>query len=230
MATRKLLQELIGRFESSSASSQAVPVVLESVGGVDAAKRVRAGEAFDVVVLAKDAIADLIATGGLLADGQVDVVDSAVAVAVRSGTAHPDISSVEALKRAVLDARTIGYSTGPSGVQLAKLFDAWGITEALTGRITVAPPGIPVGTLVARGDVALGFQQLSELVGVDGIDVIGTLPPAVAITTTFSGAVARTATHADLARELLQFMGTPAVADVKRRHGMEPAERQVRPV
>ena len=219
MATRTLLQELIARFESAASK----PVVLESVGGVDAAKRVRAGEAFDVVVLAKDAIENLSVAGLLFWDGQVDVVKSSVGVAVRSGTPHPDISNADAVKRAVLDARTVGYSTGPSGVQLAKLFDAWGITEALKGRVTVAPPGVPVATLVARGEVALGFQQLSELIGVDGIDVIGPLPPEVAITTTFSAAIAKTAIHDDHARERLQFMAAPAVAAVKPRHGMEPA-------
>jgi molybdate transport system substrate-binding protein len=219
MATRTLLQELCTRFESMTPGR----VVLESVGGVDAAKRIRAGEAFDVVVLAKDAIENLSVAGLLLWDDQVDVVKSGVAVAVRSGDPHPDIGTPDAVKRAVLEARTIGYSTGPSGVQIAKLFDAWGITGALAGRITIAPPGVPVATLVARGDVTLGFQQLSELIGVDGIDVIGTLPPEIAITTTFSGAITKTSTHDELARALLLFLATPAVADVKRRHGMEPA-------
>jgi molybdate transport system substrate-binding protein len=219
MATRRLLQELIDQFQSSHSTR----VALESVGGVDAARRVRAGEDVDVVVLAKDAIEDLIASGRLLFDGQVDVVRSAVAVAVRSGEAHPDISSAEALQRAVLAARTIGYSTGPSGVQLARLFADWGIAETVKDRITVAPPGVPVATLVARGDVALGFQQLSELIGVEGIDVIGTLPPAIAITTTFSGAIARATADAERAGALLQFLAAPAAADVKRRHGMEPA-------
>jgi molybdate transport system substrate-binding protein len=219
MATRKLLQELIDRFESSHPTR----VTLESVGGVDAAKRVRAGEAVDVVVLAKESIEDLIAAGRLLFDGQVDVVRSAVAVAVRSGDAHPDIGSPEALQRAVLEAGSIGYSTGPSGVQLARLFAAWGIAETVKDRITVAPPGVPVATLVARGDVALGFQQLSELIGVEGIDVIGTLPPAIAMTTTFSGAIARASADPERAGVLLQFLVAPATAEVKRRHGMEPA-------
>jgi molybdate transport system substrate-binding protein len=219
MATRKLLQELIAQFESS----KPIPVALESVGGVDAARRVRAGEVFDLVVLAKDAIENLSVAGLLLWDDQIDIVRSGVAIAVRSGDAHPDISTGEAVKQAVLAARTIGNSTGPSGVQLAKLFDAWGIATTLADRITVAPPGVPVAALVARGDVSLGFQQLSELMGVDGIDIVGPLPPAIAITTTFSGAIAKTATHDDHARELLQFMASPSADDIKRRHGMEPA-------
>jgi molybdate transport system substrate-binding protein len=219
MATRKLLQELAALFETSTP----VTVALESVGGVDAAKRVRAGEPFDVVVLARDAIDDLLVAGHLLGEGRVDVVTSPVAVAVRSGAAHPGIGSADEVRQAVLAAPTIGYSTGPSGVQLAKLFDAWGIAPALAGRITVAPPGVPVASLVARGDVALGFQQLSELIGVEGIDVVGTLPPAIAITTTFSGGVASTAGDVERARQLLRFLAEPAVADVKRKHGMAPA-------
>ena len=219
MATRKLLQELIVQFESS----HGVQVVLESVGGVDAARRVRAGEDLDVVVLAKDAIDDLTVAGHVLGIGRVDVVNSEVAVAVRRGAPRPDVGSAEALKQAVLDARTLGYSTGPSGVQLARLFETWGITQALAGKITVAPPGVPVALLVARGDVALGFQQLSEMIGVDGIDVIGALPSAIAITTTFSGAVAKASSQVDRALELLRFLGAPATADVKRRHGMAPA-------
>ena len=219
MATRKLLQDLVAQFESATSTQ----VALESVGGVDAAKRVKAGEVFDVVVLAKDAIENLSVSGLLLWDDQVDIVQSGVAVAVRSGEPRPDISTADAMRQAVLAAGTIGYSTGPSGVQLARLFEAWGIADTLSGRVTVAPPGVPVASLVARGDVALGFQQLSELLGVDGIDIVGALPPEIAITTTFSGAIARTTTHEQRARELLRFMTLPAAADIKRRHGMEPA-------
>src|SRR5512139_2636587 len=127
MATRQVLAELVAAFEARS--SQAVE--LESVGGVDAAKRVRAGEAFDVVVLASDAIDRLAAEGRIVAGSRVDLARSGVAVAVRAGAPRPDIGSEDALRRAVLAARTVGYSTGPSGVQLAALFERWGIAEAI---------------------------------------------------------------------------------------------------
>ena len=215
MATKRLLAELSKRFESGSA----LPVTLEAVGGVDAAKRVRAGEIFDVVVLAANVIDDLIAEGRI--DGsRVDVATSPVAIAVRAGAATPDIGSAEAVKRAVLAAGRVGYSTGPSGSYLARLFSQWGIADAVKDRITVAPPGVPVASLVASGEIDLGFQQLSELTGVDGIEVIGMLPPEIQSLTTFSGGVARTSTQPDAARRLLDFMASPEVAEVKRDHGM----------
>ncbi len=214
MATRALLAELTAAYGQ--------PVAMESIGGVDAALRVQAGEVFDVVVLASDAIDKLLVTGRVLAGSKVDLVQSGVAVAVKAGAAHPDIASEQAVERAVLSAPTLGCSTGPSGVQLAKLFERWGIAEQIAPRIVTAPPGVPVGALVARGDVALGFQQLSELMGLQGIDVLGPLPPTIQITTTFSAGVCAASTQPDTARALLAFLASPDTAPVKRRHGMEP--------
>ncbi|HEX7891916.1 MAG TPA: substrate-binding domain-containing protein [Ramlibacter sp.] len=219
MATRQVLGELARTWQQRSGRA----VEIESVGGVDAAKRVAAGEAFDAVFLAADAIDKLIASGHAVAGSRVDLVDSGVAIAVRAGTAAPDISSEEALKRAVLAAANVGYSTGPSGVALVKLFERWGIAQELQGRLVQAPPGIPVGTLVARGEVALGFQQLSELIHLQGITVVGPMPAAVQITTTFSGAVCTTSQQAGAVRELLAFMASPEAAEAKRRNGMDPA-------
>jgi molybdate transport system substrate-binding protein len=198
-------------------------VAIESVGGVDAARRVMAGEAFDVVVLAADAIDKLEAAGRIVAGSKVDLVTSGVAVAVRAGAPRPDIGSEDAMKRAVLAARSIGYSTGPSGVQLMKLFERWDVAEEIARRTVQAPPGVPVGTLVARGEVELGFQQLSELLNLDGIDLVGTLPPAVQIVTTFSAGVCSASAQPEAARALLAFMTSPETAAAKRRQGMEPA-------
>lgn len=219
MATRRVLSELVAMYEASSPGA----VVLESVGGVDAARRVRAGEAFDVVVLASDAIDALEAEGRIVAGTRVDVVRSGVAVAVRAGAPIPDIGSEGALRRAVLAARSVGYSTGPSGVHLARLFERWGIAGASGPRIVQAPPGVPVGSLVAKGEVELGFQQLSELLHVEGIALLGLLPAAVQVVTTFAGGVAQTSTRGDAARDLLAFIASPVAAEAKRRHGMEPA-------
>jgi len=219
MATRQVLNELAKAYQQRSG----VPVAVESVGGVDAAKRVAAGEAFDFVVLAADAIDKLVASGQVVAGSRVDLVHSGVSVAVKAGAARPDISSEEALKRAVLAAPTVGYSTGPSGVALVKLFERWGIAQELQGKLVQAQPGIPVGALVARGEVALGFQQLSELIHLEGIALAGPMPPAVQITTTFSAGLCATSAQAEATRALFAFLASPAAEEAKRRNGMEAA-------
>jgi molybdate transport system substrate-binding protein len=144
-------------------------------------------------------------------------------VAVRAGSPRPDIGTEEALKAAVLAAPSIGYSTGPSGVQLMALFQRWGIAEQLGGRVVQAKPGIPVGSMVAQGDAALGFQQLAELIHVQGIDLLGPMPAAVQIDTIFAGGVAAAAVQPEAARALLQYLASPATAEAKRRQGMDPA-------
>lgn len=223
MATRQLLAELVSGFEKQSGYGAAI----EAVGGVDAAKRVVAGETFDVVVLASDAIDKLLAAGHLQAGSKVDLVKSGVAACVRTGTPLPDFGSEDAVKRAVLAASSISYSTGPSGVALGRLFERWGVAEEIAGRIVQAPPGVPVGTLVARGDVELGFQQLSELLHVKGITVVGPLPPAIQITTVFSagihaGVPAGSAQFERL-KAMLDYMRSPQALEAKRRQGMDPA-------
>nr|WP_295769855.1 substrate-binding domain-containing protein [Rhodoferax sp.] len=219
MATRLLLGELTAAYTQHSG----LAIHIASVGGVDAAKRVRTGEAFDIAILASDAIDKLIASDHLRADSKVDLVHSGVAVAVRAGTQPPDISSEDAVRQAVLNASTLSYSTGPSGVALAKLFAHWGIAEQIKPRTITAPPGVPVGGLVASGAVALGFQQLSELLHVEGIAIVGPLPPAIEITTTFSAAIMTACIrHAD-ARALLAYMASSDTAPAKRRQGMVPA-------
>jgi molybdate transport system substrate-binding protein len=190
---------------------------------VDAAKRVQAGEAFDGVILASDAIDKLVSGGQVLSGSRVDLVRSSVAVALKAGAPRPDISTESALRSAIVAAPTIGYSTGPSGVALVKLFERWGLLGTLQARIVQAPPGVPVGTLVARGEVALGFQQLSELMHLDGIEVLGVLPEPVSITTVFSAAVCAVSSQAEPLGRLLAFMASAEAAAVKRRHGMEPA-------
>jgi molybdate transport system substrate-binding protein len=219
MAARELLNELAAEYERSTGQA----VIAEAAGGVDVAKRVRAGESVDVVVLSSTAIDSLIAAGSLLPDSRVDLVKSGVAIAVRAGAPQPDVGSEDAVKRAVSDAKTLSYSTGPSGVYLEKLFERWGILEDIRSRIVVPPPGVPVGSLVAKGTVELGFQQLSELMTLPGIKVIGPLPPQIQTITVFSGAVSPGCDRAEVARSLLSYMAAPAVTAVKERFGMEAA-------
>jgi molybdate transport system substrate-binding protein len=219
MATRLLLNELTEVYERRTG----VPVAIESVGGVDAAKRVQNGEAFDLVVLASDAIDKLIVAERVVAESKVDVARSGVAIAVRAGAPHPAIDSEDALREAVRAARTVGYSTGPSGVQLAKLFERWGIASEIKERIVQATPGVPVGSLVAKGDVELGFQQLSELLNVEGVEILGPLPEAIQITTVFSAGTCAGSRNFDAVRDLLKFMSSREADEAKRKQGMEPA-------
>ena len=221
MATRQVLAELAAAYEQRSGCV----VGIESVGGVDAAKRVQAGEPFDVVVLASDAIDKLIAAGRVVAGKQGRPGSFGVAIAVQAAAhrARYRLRSRVAASRAVSAAR-IGYSTGPSGVALAKLFERWGIADEIKPRIVQAPPGVPVGTLVARGEVELGFQQLSELMHLEGIDVIGPMPAA----DPDHHHILRRPSAPPRPRprpcaQLLAFMASPEAADAKRRHGMEPA-------
>lgn len=218
MAAREVLAELIRGFSAHSGQ----PVTAEAAGGVEVAKRIQAGDDADVVVLADTAIDKLIEAGALRA-GRVDLVRSGVAVAVRSGAPRPDISSEAAVKAAVEAASSLSFSTGPSGVYLEKLFARWGILERVRPRIVVPPPGVPVGSLVAGGQAALGFQQLSELLNVAGIQVLGPLPAAIQTITTFSAAISERSEQSRLAAQLLSYMCQPAASAVKQRYGMEPA-------
>lgn len=220
MATRQVLADLAQAWKEQGGE----PVDIESVGGVDAAQRVQVGEeAFDLVFLASNAIDKLEAAGRVLPGSKVDLMLSSTAVAVPAATTQPDIRSEEAVRAAVLAAPSIGFSTGPSGIALQKLFERWGIAEEIKPRMVQARPGVPVGSMVASGEVALGFQQLSELIHVPGIQIVGALPAAIAIDTVFSAAVVSGAANAEAAQRLLAFMASPQAAEAKRRQGMEPA-------
>ncbi len=219
MATRQLLVELTDGYERQSGRR----VAITAVGGVDAFRRVRNGEAFDFVTLAASAIDELASAGRVEAATRVDLARSGIAIAIRAGETRPDIGSEAAVRDAVLRAGTIGYSTGPSGAHLGRLFERWGIAATIGPRLVQAPPGVPVGGLLARGDVELGFQQLSELLHVPGIDVVGMLPPNIQAMTIFSAAVCTAATHRAATVDLLSFLTSQAADATMRRHGMDPA-------
>ncbi len=219
MAPRELLAELASRYQRASAQA----VATEAAGGVDVAKRVQAGEAVDVVVLASDAIDRLMAGSRLIAGSRVDLFRSPIAAAVKAGNVAPDLSTEETTRDAVLAAKSLSFSSGPSGVYLEKMFERWGILDTIRSRIVVPPPGVPVGSLVADGSVELGFQQLSELANLAGIAVVGPLPPGIQSITTFSGAIAARCDMPEAARALLAFMASPDASAVKQRHGMDAA-------
>ncbi|MEM5338105.1 substrate-binding domain-containing protein [Paraburkholderia azotifigens] len=220
MATRQLLADLVEAYRRET--DEQVEVV--SMGGVAAARRVLEGEPYDVVVLASDAIERLAAARRVDPHSRVDLVRSGIAVAVKAGAELPGIGNAAAVRRAVMNARAVGYSTGPSGTYLLKLFESWGIgADSSMPRVVQAPPGVPVGSLVASGEVDIGFQQLSELMHLDGIAVVGLLPPDIQSTTIFSAAICGTTQQQEKARALIVFLASPAAHDAKLGHGMEPA-------
>jgi molybdate transport system substrate-binding protein len=220
MATRQLLAELLARYRVATGST----VSIEAVGGVDAAGRVRAGEVFDLVILADDVIEKLGGEGHVVGGSRVAFVRSPMAMAVQAGTPRPDISSEEAIRVALMGARSIGYSTGPSGVHLLAVLKSWGLDPAAEpGRVVQAKPGVPVATLVARGEAAIGIQQLSEFLGEPGIDIVGMLPPPVQTVTTFSIGIGTRSNRVEEARAVIAHLNAADAVDVKRRFGMEPA-------
>jgi molybdate transport system substrate-binding protein len=219
MATRALLGDLLSEYRLAAAQS----VQAQAAGGVDVAKRIADGEIFDVVVLAREALDKLISQGHLLPGSCMDLMRSGIAVATRKSAAPLDISSEESVKQAVLSAAALSYSTGPSGVYLEGLFARWGILESVRSRLTIPPPGIAVATLIASGKVELGFQQLSELMAVPGIQVLGSLPLAIQMMTTFSGGICARSASPGTARSLLVYLASAPTQIVKRRHGMEAA-------
>ena len=219
MATRDVLREMASRYQVDTGRA----VNCEAAGGVDVARRIQSGEAVDVVVLASDAIDKLIEERKLIAGSRVDLVKSGIAIAIRANSLRPVVGTEDEVKSAVLAAATLSYSTGPSGVYLEKMFERWGILEAIRNRIVVPPPGVAVGSLVASGTAELGFQQLSELTNVPNIEIVGPLPPAIQSMTTFSGGIAVSCADPAAAGQLLAFMASPATAATKIRHGMEAA-------
>jgi molybdate transport system substrate-binding protein len=191
-------------------------------GGVnEIAKRVAGGEVADVVLLPAAQIDDLVKQGKLMPETRADVAKSGVGIAIREGAPKVDVSSGEALKRALLAAKSIAYSTGPSGVHMAEVIRKFGIADAVKSKIVISPADTPVGVMVARGDAEIGFQQVSELLRIKGIDYLGPLPPEVNEITVFSAAVHKSAAQPDAAKALVKYLSAPEAAPVIRKTGMD---------
>jgi molybdate transport system substrate-binding protein len=210
--------ELVPAFERASGRE----VATTWAGTTDIKKRMAAGETFDLVIMAAPALDELIRQGKVVAGTRVDLAKSGIGVAVRAGAPKPDISSGDAVKRALLAAKSIGYSSGPSGVYLAELFQRMGIADQVQGKAKQTPPGVPVGGIVARGEAEIGFQQVSELLPVAGIDYLGPLPADIQHVTVFSGGIHVAAKEAEAARAWVKFIISPQAAPVIRKSGMEP--------
>jgi molybdate transport system substrate-binding protein len=217
-AVKEVVVELLPAFEK--ASGHRVSVVWAGTEAIT--KRISGGEVTDVAVIAAPNIEKLIAEGKLAAGSRADVAKSGVGVAVRAGLPKPDVSSGEAVKNAVLAAKSVAYSSGPSGFYVAELFKRMGIAEQIRDKVKQTPSGVQVGDLLARGEADLGFQQVSELLHVKGIQYLGPLPAEIQHVTVFSAGLHSAAPAADAAKALIRFLTSPEAAPVIRRAGMEP--------
>ena len=184
--------------------------------------RLERGEPADVLIMVGYALGDLIKQGKVIPDSRVDLVKSQIGVAVRSGAPKPDIGSADALKRALLAAKTVAYSDSASGVYVStEMFGKLGIAEEMKDKARKIP-AIPVGEIVARGDAEIGFQQISELKPVEGIDIVGPLPEELQKITVFSAGIAGVSQQPDAGRALIKFLGSPAARDEIVKSGMDP--------
>jgi molybdate transport system substrate-binding protein len=184
--------------------------------------RLQRGEPIDVVIMVGYALSDLIKGGKVIANSRVDLARSSIGVAVRAGAPKPDISSVDALRRALLEAKSIAYSDSASGVYVStELFKRLGIADQVAGKSRMIPAE-PVGAVVARGEAEIGFQQVSELKPIAGIDLVGPLPPELQKVTIFSAGIVVGAREPEAARALIAFLASPAAAGAIKASGMEP--------
>ncbi len=218
-AVKASVLEIIANFEKSSGHK-----VVAVWSGTDAiAKRVDSGEVFDVVVIAAQNVDKLAQEGKVIAGSKTDFAKSGVGVAVRSGLPRPDVSSSEAVKRAVLGAGSVAYSSGPSGYYLVELFKKLGIFDQIKDKIRQPPSGAQVGELVARGEADLGFQQISELINVKGIDYLGPLPPEIQNITVYSAGLLTASPAPDAAKAFIRLLAAPESAAPIKKIGMDPA-------
>jgi molybdate transport system substrate-binding protein len=186
--------------------------------------RLERGEAIDVVIMAAPALDDLIKKGKVRAGSRVDLVESYIGMAVKAGAPRPDISSVDALKRTLLAAKSIAYSDSASGVYLStELFPRLGIVDQIKSKSRKIEAD-PVGGVVATGEFEIGFQQISELRPVKGIDIVGPLPAGAQKVTVFAAGIPTTATHPEAAKALIQWLASPAAYAAIKKSGLEPAK------
>jgi molybdate transport system substrate-binding protein len=199
-----------------------VHLAVEYAPTVGLMARIDAGERADVAILTREGADQLSARGVLRQDSVVDVVHSYVGIAVRAGARQPDIGSSEALKTALLSAKSIAYSRiGASGIFFARLIEELGIAEEVDARATIIPSGF-TAELVARGEAELAVQQLSELMVVPGVDIVGPLPAPLQSPAMFSAGVFVDCTEPDGAERFLQFLTSAAAAPMLRAAGLEP--------
>ncbi len=204
-ASREACSELFPAFDGATGHK----VVVTWSGTQNIRKQIAAGEVYDLVIVARES--------------RVDLMKSAVGAAVRARAPRPEIGSGEALKKTLLAARSIAYSSGPSGAHMAELIDRMGIADQIKAKVKQTPPGMRVASVIASGEVEIGFQQVSELIAEAGIDYIGPLPAEAQKITVFAAGIHSYAREPQAARELVKYFTSPASLPILRKHGLEPA-------
>jgi molybdate transport system substrate-binding protein len=218
---KEAMLELVPAFERAQGAKVAV-----SYGSTKAiADEINGGAGADLAILTAEAIDGLVQNGKVRAGSRVDLARSGIGVAVRKGAPRPDISTPEAFKRALLAARKVAYSRmGVSGIYFANtIVPRLGIAEEMKSRSVIPEPGTPVGTLVANGQAEIALQQISELMPVAGVDIVGPLPGDLQKMTVFSAGLCMVAKSPDAARALAAYLAAPAAAPVFKKHGLEAA-------
>jgi molybdate transport system substrate-binding protein len=218
-AVKEAYTHLVPGFEKASGHT----VATIWGGTLDISRRIRDGEVVDIVILSAERIDALIEQGRLVAGSRVDLARSGVGVAVRAGARRPDISSAAALTAALLAAKSIVLSSGPSSVHLTALFHTMGIADVIKSKVHQIGPGLPVGEAVARGEGEIGFTQVSELLSAHGVDYVGPLPAEVQQITVWSAGRHVAAPAPDAGRALVRFLAAPEAAAAIVKCGMEPA-------
>lgn len=217
-AIKEAYLELVLAFEKSSGHK--VTTIWGGTEGI--AKRISGGEVVDIVIIAAPNIDRLITEGKLVVGSRADIAKTGIGIAVRSGLSKPDISSSEAVMRAVLAAKSVAYSSGPSGFYLADLFEKIGIAEQIKGKVKQPTSGVQIAEMVARGEADLGFQQVSELLHAKGVDYLGPLPADIQNITVYSAGLHTAAPAPDAAKALVKFLTAPEAGPIIEKIGMEP--------
>jgi molybdate transport system substrate-binding protein len=225
---RAAYQDLVPGFERETGLS----IVTEFGGSMGNApnaipNRLQRGESADVVILASSGLEELVKTHKVVPATRVDLARSIIAMAIRAGAHKPDISSLQGLKRALLAAKSIAYSDSTSGVYLStELFPRLGIADAIRSKCMRIDVGM-VGTVIARGDAEIGFQQLSELLPIAGIDIVGPIPPEAQKITVYSGGVVVNSKQYAIAKQFLRFLASPGAAATIKKSGMQPVSENL---
>lgn len=218
IATREAYNELVPQFEKSSGHR----VATTWAGTTAIMQKMTAGESHDLIIISGAELDELIRQGKVAADSRVTLARCGIGIAIRAGAPKPDVSSAGALKKALLAAKTVGYTSGPSGVYMGKLIERMGIADQIKPKFKSVPSGGTIGTIVASGDCEIGFQQVSEIVHIPGVDFAGPLPDEVQHITVFCCGVPAGAANANAARSLASFLSSAGAAAVMKRHGLEP--------